>query len=110
MDATTTYALRSQDEPRDGGSGLGPVLRYSLALIRRNLLLIAGIVALAIALAVVLTMLETPRYTATSSVEINQETQKVLGDKLDSADGASSSNWNFDMFLNTQGEILRSRA
>jgi capsular exopolysaccharide synthesis family protein len=110
LDATTSYAVSDERDPEGGQRGLGPLLRYALALIRRNLLLIGAILALAIALAVVLTMLQTPRYTATASVEINQETQKVLGDKLESGTEASTPSYDFDLFLNTELEILRSRA
>jgi succinoglycan biosynthesis transport protein ExoP len=109
LDATTTYALDDQADRNASAAGLGPLLRYALALVRRNLLPILSIVALAVAVAVVLTMLQTPRYTATASVEINQEAQKVLGEKLDSETQAAT-NWDFDLFLNTQTEILRSRA
>jgi uncharacterized protein involved in exopolysaccharide biosynthesis len=80
-----------------------------MVLFRRNIWLIAAIVALAIAAAVVLTMLQTPRYTAVSTVEINEQADTVLGEELET-DQASNSNWDIDLFLNTQLEILRSRA
>jgi polysaccharide biosynthesis transport protein len=73
------------------------------------LVLIGAIVAAAVVAAVVLTMLQTPRYTAMTTVEINQEAQKVLGEELQS-DQDSDSSWDIDLFLNTQLEILRSRA
>lgn len=110
MDATTsssTFATPAKAEPSE--LGLGPLLRYSLILLRRNLLLIGAIVAAMVIAAVVLTMLETPRYTAVTTVEINQEAQKVLGEELQS-DQESSDGWDIDMFLNTQLDILRSRA
>ena len=111
MDATTSYALNGQPPQvaaaRD--TGLGPLLRYSLSLVRRHLLLIAAIIAATVALAVVVTMLQTPRYTAASTVEISQEAQKVLGDKLGS-EGSTTPDYDVDMYLNTQSEILRSRA
>ena len=112
MDATTTYSLNRDPTPPagSGDGGMGPVIRYSLALVRRHLLLILAIVTAAVALAVVLTMLETPRYTATSSVEMSQETQKVLGDKLEGGEGQAQPDYDVDVFLNTQSEILRSRA
>src|SRR5687768_7434364 len=54
-------------------------------------------------------MLQTPRYTATSTVEINEQADTVLGEELESDDN-SNSGWNIELFLNTQLEILRSRA
>jgi len=110
LDATTTHpALGGTANPQIVESGLGPLLRYSLVLFRRNLWLIAAIVALAVAGAVVLTMLQTPRYTAMTTVEINEQADQVLGEELE-ADNNPSSSWDIDLFLNTQLEILRSRA
>ena len=110
MDATTTPAtLGGTASPQVVDGGLGPLLRYSLVLLRRNVWLIGAVVALAVALAVVLTMLQTPRYTAYSTVEINEQVNTVLGDELES-DDESQSSWDIDLFLNTQLEILRSRA
>ena len=109
MDATTTpTTLNGTANPEVAESGLGPLLRYSLVLFRRNVWLIAAIVVLFVAIAVVLTMLQTPRYTASSTVEINEQADTVLGDELESEDN-SNSGWDIDLFLNTQLEILRSR-
>ena len=73
MDATTTPTVHpGTANPQSAETGLAPLLRHAFALFRRNLWLIASIVALMVAAAVVLTMLQTPRYTATSTVEINQ--------------------------------------
>jgi len=110
VDATTTPRTlggTASQTPFEGG--IGPLIRYALVLVRRNVWLIGAIVVLAVALAVVMTMLETPRYTATSTVEINDQTQTVLGEELE-ADVNNDTGWNIDMFLNTQLEILRSRA
>lgn len=110
MDATTTPTVTGAvASPQIPESGLAPLLRYSLVLFRRNIWLIAAIVALSVAVAVVLTMLQTPRYTATSTVEINEQADTVLGEELESDDN-SDSGWNIELFLNTQLEILRSRA
>ncbi len=109
LDATPfpTPAHDEQAAPSEGG--LGPAIRQALSLVRRNVWLIAAILALAIAAAVVLTMFETKRYTAISTVEINEQRQTVLGDELESNEPSDSS-WDVDLFLNTQLEILRSRA
>lgn len=110
MDATTSpTALTGTASPQIAEAGLGPLIRYSLVLFRRNVWLIAALVTLAVALAVVLTMLQTPQYTATSTVEINEQADTVLGDELES-DTNNTAAWNIEMFLNTQLEILRSRA
>jgi capsular exopolysaccharide synthesis family protein len=110
LDATTTPTVSGAIAgPQVPESGLAPLLRYSLVLFRRNIWLIAAIVAIFVAIAVVLTMLQTPRYTATSTVEINEQADTVLGEELESDDNADSG-WNIELFLNTQLEILRSRA
>ena len=90
-------------------SGIGQLLRYVTSLIRRNIWLIAIVTAVAIIAAVVLTMLQTPRYTAMSTMEIAEDTQQVLGEDL-GAETTSYANWDIEMNLNTQLEILRSRA
>lgn len=107
---TRPSAARQSDQAQAGSEGLGPMLRYGLALIRRNLALVAAIIALAIALAIIVTMLETPRFTATATVEINQQAEKILGEKLADEGPDTAASYDFDLFLNTQAEILRSRA
>ena len=73
MDATTTsYAVESQPG-QDLDRGVGPLLRHALAAVRRNIWLIAAIMVLAVVAAVILTMLQTPRYTAMATVEINEQ-------------------------------------
>lgn len=51
-----------------GESTLSVMLRHVLSAVRRNLWLAIAIVAAAVMLAIVATMLDTPRYSATSSV------------------------------------------
>jgi capsular exopolysaccharide synthesis family protein len=110
LDATiTSTASGGVDGSPGSEAGLGPILRHALVLLRRNIWLVAAILAAAVVAAVVLTMLQTPRYTATSTVEINEQSENVLGDELD-ADANSNASWDTDLFLNTQLEILRSRA
>jgi capsular exopolysaccharide synthesis family protein len=107
--ATSPAALNGTAIPQTADTGLGPLIRYSLVLFRRNVWLIAALVALFVAVAVILTMLQTPLYTATSTVEINEQADTVLGKELE-GDGDTTSSWDIDLFLNTQLEILRSRA
>lgn len=97
-------ARRDEDE----GSGIGDALRYILSLIHRNRILIAVILAASIAIAVAATMLDTPRYTAAATVQINDQSDEVLGSELDSTSVANAS-WDVERFLNTQIEILQSR-
>ncbi|ANU06906.1 GumC family protein [Paraurantiacibacter namhicola] len=89
--------------------GLGDTLRYLLSLLKRNIWLILTIIGATMLLALVLTMLQTPQYTARATVEINERADEVLGEELDS-DGNNSVEWEVDRYLNTQLEILRSRA
>ncbi|MGD9471353.1 MAG: GumC family protein [Novosphingobium sp.] len=90
-------------------AGLGGFLRHALALLQRNAVLVAGIIGLALAIALVSTMLATPRYTAYTSIQIDDQSEQVLGDEL-GGQTAANSGWDIDRFLNTQLEILRSRA
>lgn len=82
-------------------------LLYATALVRRNLWLIATIIAASLAVALVMTVLLTPRYTAATSVQINDQSEQVLGDGLDGTNANLS--WDIERFLNTQVDILRSR-
>lgn len=83
--------------------------RYVVASIRANLWLIGAIIAVAMALALVATMLQTRRYTAYSTIQINDTSGKVLGAKEDQPDDANLGNWDTDRFLKTQTEIISSR-
>ena len=88
--------------------GLGDALRYILSVVRRNLWLIAAVIAVVVAAALVWTMLQTPRYTAVTTVQIDDQTASVLGEDLEDA-VIEDSGWDIDRFLNTQLEVLRSR-
>ena len=91
------------------GAGLGETVRHALTVARRNLWLILAIVAAVLAAAVVYTLLQTPLYTARGTVQINDQGAAVLGEELDQQlDGGTD--WDVDRFLNTQLDILRSRA
>lgn len=84
--------------------------RYLLATLRSNLLLLGAIIGVTLAAAVALTLLETPRYTATSTIQINDSSTRVLGDKTaDQGDGDSSGGYDTDRFLQTQVDVLQSR-
>jgi capsular exopolysaccharide synthesis family protein len=104
--------------PRDGEYGyatedssmsIGPLLRQVLSVARRNLWLIGVIVGIFVLVAVVATMLTTPKYTAGSSMEISDRSEQVLGDQLDPTTQQYDA-YDAERFLNTQINILRSRA
>ena len=91
-----------------GPGAFGELVRYGLALIRRNRWVILAIIGLALIAALIVTMLDTPRYTATTSVQINDQSEQVLGEELDSQT-AELKTGDVERFLNTQVDILRSR-
>ena len=83
--------------------------RYVVGTIRGNLILIGAIVAAAVALAIVATLLQTPRYTASATLQINDGTSRVFKD--DGGDGSAEMPiWDTDRNLKTQVDILKSRA
>lgn len=83
-------------------------LRYVLSAVRASLPLIAAIIAAALTIAVVATLLDTKRYTAVASVQINDQSQRVLGNEVE-ADQAANNGWDTDRFLQTQVDLLKSR-
>ena len=112
MDAVPRTPVPSGPPPvrtMPGESTLSVMLRHVLSAIRRNLWLAIAIVAAAVTLAVVATMLDTPRYSATSSVQINDQSDEVLGADFETQI-APPSDWDTERFLNTQLDVLRSRA
>ncbi|MFC0588673.1 GumC family protein [Novosphingobium aquiterrae] len=101
-------------QPGDGAALFGPPrsnidIRYFVSLVRSHLWLILGVIATAMTLALVVTLLQTPRYTTYSTIQINDQSARVLGDKDDSSDMTGGNSWDTDRFLNTQTDILRSR-
>ena len=83
--------------------------RYIVAAVRANLWLIAAIVAAALAVALVATMLQTKRFDAAVSIQINDTTGRVLGSKEDQPDDVNQAAWDVDRFLKTQTDIIASR-
>lgn len=106
-----TFSLTGKPEAAESGSDSGPRIDipFILATIRSQLLPSILIVALTVAAAVVWTMLQTPKYIATATVQIDDEAGRVLGGEIDSAQ-AESSTYDVDRFLNTQLDVVRSRA
>ena len=91
-----------------GSGAIGELLRYGLALLRRNWRLIAGLVAFALIVSLIATMLDAPRYRAVTSVQINDQSEQVLGDELEAQTEVNTA-VDVERFLNTQIDILRSR-
>ncbi len=84
--------------------------RYVLAAVRSNLWLIVAIIGVVLAGAVALTLLETPRYTASSTIQINDSSTRVLDDKGgDVGDPGGNDGYDTDRFLQTQVDVLQSR-
>ncbi len=83
-------------------------LRQIVAVVRTHMLWIVAIMAVSFVLGIVVTMLQTPQYTANSSVQIDDAAAQVLQNGQDIQ--ASSSMYDTDRFLNTQLDVLKSRA
>lgn len=95
------------EEGADPHSGFNIDLGMIAAIIRRNLLLIAAVVGAALLLGIIATMLMTPRYTASSSIQIDQQADRVLQtEDVQPVVGAQDA----DRFLQTQTDLLKSRA
>ena len=111
MDTVTspTGAGRFPTRAITGESAISAAIRHVLSAVRRNIWIAAAIVAACVALALIATLLDTPRYAATSSVQINDQVDEVLGAEFETQI-APPSDWDTDRFLNTQLDVLRSRA
>lgn len=75
------------------------------SIIRRHLPLVLICTALGVLAAYLITQLQTPLYTASSSVQIEQQATKIIGE-----DENASTQADAERQLNTQLELLRSRA
>ncbi|MBY8829932.1 GumC family protein [Hephaestia mangrovi] len=76
-------------------------------ILKRNKWIIGGIVAAALVLGLVTTMLMTPQYTALTSIQIDQQAAQVL-DTQDQVQPPSSYS-DADRYLQTQVDVLKSR-
>lgn len=84
-------------------------LRYIIAATRSNLWLIAAIVGGAFALALVATLLQTKRYTAQTTVQINDSSGRILSGQDNAIESENSNLYDTDRFLKTQTDIIDSR-
>lgn len=85
-------------------------VRELVSIIRANLLIISTIITSTLALAVIATMLQTPRYTAATTLQINDQSAQVLGKQDDISQDPVVSSADTERFLQTQIDILQSRA
>lgn len=83
-------------------------LRYITAAIRSNLKLIVVIILGALAMGLTITLLQTPRYTAAATIQINDASGEVLGGEAEHAQAVSTTT-DTDRFLQTQVDVLKSR-
>jgi len=84
--------------------------RYVIAAVRSNLVLIGAIIGATLALALIVTLLETPRYTALTKIQINDTSTRVLASKeIELGDDGAPSASDIDRFLKTQVDVLQSR-
>ncbi len=90
-------------------SPIGANIRAAIGALRRYLWMALAIVGAAVVLALIATMLDTPRYTAAASVQINDSSDEVLGSDFE-GNVSPPSDWDTDRFLNTQLDVLRSHA
>lgn len=103
-------AFEHNDEHAAFGSARGGLdLRYILAAVRSNLWLIAAIIAAAFALALVATLIQTKRYTAATTIQINDSSGRILSNQDNPGDEQSNNFYDTDRFLKTQTDIIRSR-
>lgn len=104
------------DLPEDIAAGpsaseeLSRKLRELWSTFYRNRLLIAAIVGATMLAGLAITMLMTPRYQATATVQIDQQSTNVLGNNDQSAVDPGASWQDADRFLQTQVDVLQSRA
>ena len=93
-----------------GSAGGGFNFRYIYATVRANQMLVISILAACLVMAVTLTLLQTPRYTARTTIQINSSSLRVMNkaEDPDQSDEMGSQS-DTDRFLKTQVDILRSR-
>jgi succinoglycan biosynthesis transport protein ExoP len=83
-------------------------LRNIALAIRANAVLIAAIIGAFLVLALIVTLLQTPRYSAKATIQINSQSDRVLGQAGD-VEQESVNYFDQDRFLQTQLDILQSR-
>jgi capsular exopolysaccharide synthesis family protein len=111
-DSFQPHFMPGEHEPMQGPALAGPVnfdLRYVVSAVRANLWLILAIIGAVLALALAYTLLQTPRYTASASLQINDSSGRILGDEADPGEEQVTGWYDTERFLKTQTDIIKSR-
>ncbi|QDK31502.1 GumC family protein [Sphingomonas sp. IC081] len=88
-------------------TSLEVILKKVIAIVRRNVLLIAATVASVVVFGAIVTMLITPKYDSQAQVLVEDQADQIIeGSDLQRAGAA----WDTDRFLQTQLGILQSRS
>jgi capsular exopolysaccharide synthesis family protein len=104
------YELEDHAPASPTSEELARTLRALWSTFYRNRLLIAAIVAASMLAGLAITMLMTPKYKATASIQIDQQATNVLGNSDQNAVDQSGAWQDADRFLQTQADVLQSRA
>jgi capsular exopolysaccharide synthesis family protein len=104
------YELEELASGSSTSEELSRTLRSLWSTFYRNRLLIAAIVAGAMLAGLGITMLMTPKFKATASIQIDQQSTNVLGDSGQQSLQQNDSWQDADRFLQTQMDVLQSRA
>ena len=99
----------TDEQPQIGARTGAFDFRYIIATVRSNSLVIAGIIGLALAIALVTTLLETPRFTASATIQINNQGRSVLKTQDEAQNEEVGSASDTERFLKTQTDVLHSR-
>ena len=108
-------APRPSDSTAQWGAGRQPTLdfRYIVAAVRSNLALIGGFIGGSVALAVIITLLQVPTYSAKATMQINNSGARVLSNKEgegNTEDDSAPAPGDTDRFLKTQVDIIKSHS
>ena len=120
MSSAQTYQLsefqaamaRQPDTDRGAAEREGTDLKGLIVVVVGYARLIAAIITLSLLVALVVTLLTTPQYTAETTLQINNQTAQVLSksSNVDENETEISSAADTDRFLQTQVDIIDSRA
>lgn len=99
--------LNSLDHAEENGGGSLQIdFKALYTIVRRNLTLFIGIIVLVLAIGLTVTLLTTPTYVASASVQIDQQSDQILENQdVEPAIAYQDA----DRFLKTQTDVLHSR-
>lgn len=99
--------LVSGDENSVTAGGVN--LRYVYRLVRAHLALAISIIVAVLVLALVISVLQAPRYTGIAQIQINNSSSPVLKKDSDDQDSDATNQVDTERFLQTQVDIIKSR-